>query len=563
MSKRTTGTAVAACMAAVALLLGACTIQETAVTDGELRLPGADYHLLMAQIAAARERHAAAAEAYLRAAEHSNDPQASEEAARFALNHGFDAWALRAARRWVELVPADAGARRLLARLLLRRNDIGGAVLHAEAALGAIDSRSDADYAQLAAKLAKEENLEGNSRLWARLADHAPRAHGGLQEALASAALRAGDVSLALAAARAAGDRDTASPEARQLLGRALLASGDPEAAFIEAGRQMSRHPGVDADLEYANLLAAADRLAEAEAMLTTLEHRHGEQPAARRLRGLLSIDAGDHEAAWDIFQGLVSNDEYGEEAYYRLAELAMGQQQADVAVQMLSRVEGGPYLLPARDALARLLAAGGDLQTAMQLLDAFATLHPEQAAEVSRRQAALLEARGMTEEAIEAWSDIIRHQPDDAWLRLRRGILLEEQGRTDAALDDMAKAAVLMPDDASVLNAWGYTLADHDMRLTRARSLVRRALERRPDNPAILDSYGWLLYREGRLAEARSYLELAHSQLPEAEVAAHLGEVLWQQGEEDRARGLWEDALMAEPMSPVLQDTMARFLED
>lgn len=563
MYNRTTGSVLALLMALL-LALGGCTATgPRAVADGG-ELPAAGHHLLMAEIAAARGAQAAAAAEYLDAAEHSDDPQASEEATRFAFAHGFDAWALRAARRWTMLAPEENTARLYLARLLLRRNDIAAATAQAEAALGPAAGRSDADYGLLAAELADEGNIEGLSRLWARLASQAPPSPG-LQLALAGAALRAGDVELALAAAVAvgAGERLPAQDvdaEAQRIAGRALLARGDVEPALALARRQVQRHPGVDSELEHASLLAAAGRDEEALAVLSGLDERHGEQPVARRLRGLISIESGDLEAAWEQFQGLVSHDELGAESYFRLAELAMRQQQLEMAVQMLVRIEDGPWLLPARDALARIVAARGDLAMAMQLFDALVAQHPELGLDVARRRASLLERQGELQGALELLDDIVRYQPDDAGLRLRRGALLEQMGRIEPALADMAAAARLMPDDAMVLNAYGYTLASHTSRRAEAHRLIRRALEREPDDPAILDSYGWILYRQGQLARARGYLELAHARLPDPEVAAHLGEVLWQQGEHGRARQLWEDALQLTPDSRPLRDTMARF---
>jgi tetratricopeptide (TPR) repeat protein len=110
-------------------------------------------------------------------------------------------------------------------------------------------------------------------------------------------------------------------------------------------------------------------------------------------------------------------------------------------------------------------------------------------------------------------------------------------------------------------LNALGYTLANRTGRHGEAYRLIRRALEREPKNAAIQDSYGWIFYRQGLLGEARSYLQLAWSQFPDPEIAAHLGEVMWKQGDHESARRLWADALEKNPASQSLKDTMSRFL--
>lgn len=566
MQMRTTGlpASLPFVAALVTLFLAGCATTTARAPEPEAAIPGAGYHMLMAEIAAQRGLQPTAVEEYLNAAERSDNPDESQRAAEFAFRYGFDSHALRAARRWAALAPADSGARLYLVRLLVRRNDVEGAARQAEAALGPAAQRSDADYQQLAGELGEETNLEGVTRVWSRLAAGAP-ALPALQTALAAAALRSRDYDLALASARAAIDPDIAWPtdaEAQALIGRALLAHGDTEAALGQAREQIAVQPGVESELEYASLLATAERNDEALAVLTALEANFGDQPAIRRLHGLVSLAAEDYRSAWEQFSGLVSNDDYGDESYFHLAEIALHQEQLETTIQMLARVSGGPYLLAARDTLARIAVARGDVPSALQVLDSLAAQHPELAFQAARRRAAILQKQGELQQARTVLDDILRYQPDDADLRLARGTLLEQMGEVQPALADMEAAVALFPDNAMALNAYGYTLLNHGGRVASARPLIRRALERQPEDPAILDSYGWLLYRQGRMDEARSYLALAWSRLADPEVAAHLGEVLWKQGERDAARRLWDEALQAAPDSRPLRDTMQRFLD-
>ncbi len=551
-----------------AFAAGGCTTTGVTGVAPDVQVPGAGYHMLMAEIAADRGIQPVAAEEYLKAAESSDDPAESARATGFAFEYGFDAWALRAARRWAALTPEDRSARLYLARLLVSRNDVEGAAAQAEAALGPAAERSDEDYSLFADELEPEGNREGVTRLWSRLAAQArvqAPASPALQLALASAALRSRDYDLALAGARAAIDPDIVWPsddEAQVVIGRALLGRGEVEAALVHAAEQVRTRPGFDQLLEQASLLAAAGRDQEALARLATLGEAHGDEPALRRLRGLVSANAGDFKTAWEDFSGLVSNDAYGDESYFRMAEIALRQGQLEITIQMLARVGDGPWLLPARETLVRIAEARGDMPSALQLLEGLATRHPALAFQAARQRAALLQRQGELQQALDVLDGIVRYQPDDAELRLARGALLEQLGRLEPALADMATAVALMPDNALALNAYGYTLANRTRHKAEAYALVRRALERQPEDPAILDSYGWVLYRQGRLPEARSYLELAHARLADPEVSAHLGEVMWRQGERDAARRLWEDALQAAPGSKPLQDTMARFPE-
>lgn len=114
-------------------------------------------------------------------------------------------------------------------------------------------------------------------------------------------------------------------------------------------------------------------------------------------------------------------------------------------------------------------------------------------------------------------------------------------------------------PDNAMVLNALGYTLADRNEKLNEALQLIERAAALEPDDPAIIDSLGWVHYRLGNLDQAETYLRQAYAQYPDHEVAAHLGEVLWVRGERKEARKIWNEALQENPESTLIRSTRQR----
>lgn len=566
MKSGTTGRAGRLAVGALAVALAGCAAAGTgtAVDAAPSSPPGSGYHMIMAEIAANRGVQATAAEEYLRAAEASEDPQLAQVAAEFAFEYGFDAWALRAARRWAQLAPGEPAAHLTVARLELRRNGVAAAVAALERALGPAGARTEEDYALLADELAGEPGAEAVTRALTRVAAPAPES-AALRLAIGSAALRAGDVELALASARAAlaaGAADERAEEAHALAGRALLAAGREEQAIAYMAERARATPTLDTELEYATLLASADRTAEARAALDALEGRHGDQPGARRLRAALDLDAGDLKAAWEGYVRLLDDAEFADEARFYMAELAIKQERYDQALQLLAGVGDGPYLMAAQDAISRIAEASGDAQSAEQLLVRLAGRYPQRAFQAANYRAALLQRLGRDQDALDLMTASLAYRPDDADLLLTRGALLERMGRLDEAIADMGAAVRLVPDNPVALNALGYTLANRTRRHDEAYRLIRRAIERDPASPAIMDSYGWALYHRGRLPAARSYLQYAFGQLPDPEVAAHLGEVMWKQGDRDAARALWADALEKNPSSAPLKDTMARFLD-
>jgi Flp pilus assembly protein TadD len=116
-------------------------------------------------------------------------------------------------------------------------------------------------------------------------------------------------------------------------------------------------------------------------------------------------------------------------------------------------------------------------------------------------------------------------------------------------------------PDDPTLLNALGYTLAEHDRELPHAESLIRRALEQMPDNPAVLDSLGWVRFRRGDSAGALRPLERAYDISHDAQIAAHWGQALWTAGRQEDARKVWAEALARNPDSKELQAVVRRFI--
>ncbi len=148
---------------------------------------------------------------------------------------------------------------------------------------------------------------------------------------------------------------------------------------------------------------------------------------------------------------------------------------------------------------------------------------------------------------------------PEDAELLYDMAMAAEKIDRFDVAETALKRYIALKPDDAQGYNALGYTLVDRTDRVEEGMKLIEKALSVSPDDAFILDSMGWANYRLGRFGEAEDYLRRAMAQRPDAEIAAHLGEVLWAKGERDGAREIWRSQLKASPDNAVLLETIRR----
>lgn len=192
----------------------------------------------------------------------------------------------------------------------------------------------------------------------------------------------------------------------------------------------------------------------------------------------------------------------------------------------------------------AMLLLEGGEAGAAKVLLDEALTLEPTRPELVSG-QARVLRAMGRADTAADLLAEAIRRWPNESGLRYQLAMLIHERGDEEAALDEMRGVLAVEPDHAGALNYVGYTYADRGIRLQEAERMIRRALEQHPDDGAILDSLGWVLFRLGRLEEAEQALRRASERAPEeSEIHFHLAEVLWVAGRRDEARARYGDAV-------------------
>jgi Flp pilus assembly protein TadD len=150
---------------------------------------------------------------------------------------------------------------------------------------------------------------------------------------------------------------------------------------------------------------------------------------------------------------------------------------------------------------------------------------------------------------------------PDSVELHYAAASVYEEQGRVSAALRELSLVVKARPNDPAAMNALGFTLADHAKDLSRARKLIERAHAAAPKNAAILDSLGWVLFRQGRAIEALPHLNAAYSYDHDGDIAAHLGEVLWQTGRKDEAQRIWSEASALDADNHLLKSTRHRFI--
>jgi Flp pilus assembly protein TadD len=166
---------------------------------------------------------------------------------------------------------------------------------------------------------------------------------------------------------------------------------------------------------------------------------------------------------------------------------------------------------------------------------------------------------RDALDEAQRLLAQGLERYPRDQSLRYSQALLYEEQGKMRRAVTVLEALVDESPDDAALLNALGYLLTDQFERHDEARGYIQKALAMDPDNPAIIDSMGWVLFRLGEYAAALDYLDRAYRLEDDPEIAAHLVDVHWALGNRDSAHEVLRTNLEKNPDSRHLKEVSER----
>ncbi|MDI3488889.1 MAG: hypothetical protein PWP11_166 [Thauera sp.] len=524
--------------------------------------PRTVYQFLLAEIAGARGQIGLSAQLYLDLARATRDPRIARRATEIAMYSRNPQMAAEAASLWVEVAPNSEEARRILA-------GVGGATGGA--------ANLDNVQTQLARALAQSngrlpQNLLGLNRALAGIPDKdavlrivqrltepyldAPEAY----VARAQAAMVAQDPMLALGAVDSALQLRPGWEPAVMLKAQILQHSG----ASAEAARQLEieveRNPDNNAlRLAYARSLVSAQRFEDARSEFRRLLAASPNDAELLYAVGLLSMQLDDKaEAEAHYLRALDNGHPQPDLIRLQLGLLADGRGDGVAARKWFGEITDERHVPEAMIRSAQSMAREGRIDEARALLKA-----QDGNDELQRRyliaEAQLLREADRTADALTVLDDALRDQPDDTDLLYETAMLAERLDRIDLMESRLRRVIELKPDHAHAHNALGYSLADRNLRLDEAEALIVRALELLPDDPFILDSMGWVRFRRGDAKEAAVHLERAYAIRADAEIAAHLGEVLWTLQRQTDANRIFDEALKAHPDNKLLADTVRR----
>ena len=247
-------------------------------------------------------------------------------------------------------------------------------------------------------------------------------------------------------------------------------------------------------------------------------------------------------------------------DARLSLVQIAEKQNNLHEAIRQLDLIEEPALEFQAKVHRAVLEAKLGDLKKANRTLDRLGVLAKRDQAVVDLTRASILRDSGRTDEAVKVLERADKELPDTPEIKYDLAMLYASQGRNEELVPLLRQVIALQPHNANAYNSLGYTFVDQEINLDEAQGLLEQALELEPNNPYILDSVGWYLYKVGDYQAALEYLMRSYEQLPDAEVAAHLGEVLWAKGRQEEAIDVWRNAWQPESPNHSLERVMERF---
>jgi tetratricopeptide (TPR) repeat protein len=517
------------------------------------------YEFLLAEIATQRGNVGLAAQAYVDLAKRTRDPRIARRATEVAMYARMANAAVEAAQVWQETEPQSTRARQALAGLLLNAGRYDEALPHFEKLLADGSAKPPETFAQLGRSLPNAQDKKAALKLVRELAQRYPRlpqAH----FAVAQTAASAGDEELAFAEVRQA-EELRPEWESAVLFEAQLLQRKSPEAAAGRLQSFLKRYPDSrEVRLNYARLLVGQKKIAEARGEFQKLLAAFPDNSDVTFAVALLSMQLNDYDAAESHLKRLLRGnyrDKNGVRLY--LGQIAEERKNLPEALRWYDEIADGEHYLTAQIRYAQILSKQGKVDAARARLHQTEPQNSQQRVQLILAEAQLLRDANQPKAAFEMVQQALERLPNQPDLLYDHAMLAEKLDRMDILEASLRKLIELRPDYAHAYNALGYSLADRNERLPEARELIEKALKLSPDDSFIIDSMGWVLYRQGKAKDALDWLQRAFAARPDADIAAHLGEVLWALGRRDEAERLLHDAAQKDPGNEALETTLKR----
>ncbi len=341
-------------------------------------------------------------------------------------------------------------------------------------------------------------------------------------------------------------------------------ADQDPEKMNAWSDTYLDSYPESERfRIQLARLLIQEDELEAAQEVLQQLLEIKPDSAEGLFTAGLVNMDLKNYDLAVDQFIQYIGENENTDQAKLYLAQIYIDQEKYSEASPLLRLIHSRRYYLDAQISLSTVIAKQSNVEAGLSYLRNIDVRGEDQIVRLILEQDSLLREFDQEQRSFDLLGEALEARPEHPDLLYSRGLLAAQLDKIDIVERDLKKLIELEPDNAHAYNALGYTLADQTDRYDEALELITKALEFLPEDAFILDSMGWVHYRRGDMEKALSYLKRAVELKEDAEIAAHLGEVLWITGKRNEAEKIWDKGKSWNPENVTLLETINRFLGD
>ena len=522
------------------------------------------YRLLVAELAFQRGDWQTGYVTMLSVAQQTRDPRVARRAAEMALSAKRPDEALAAVRLWRTLAPnSDEAAQYYLSFVILSdKLDEARPILEQRLQEARPQTRNLMIF-QIQRLLSRAKDKAGAFTVLEQVLApymNLPEAH----LALAQSAYANGDNTRAHEEARIALE---AKPDSELAALTLAQVSASKEEAAKSLEDFLARHPQArEVRTAYARLLVDQRRYVKARAEFEKLLVEQPQDLTTLFALGVLNTQLNDGKAAekylstyLEVLAGQPEEDRDPAQALMLLAQLAEERKDSEAALKWLAQIEPGENYLAAQVKSAQILAKRGNIAQARKLLHEIEAPSEREQTQIAAAEGYILRDAGKLPEALAVLKAATERFPNNTDLLYDYAMVAEKSNQLEVMETALRKIMKLAPDNQHAYNALGYSLAERNVRLDEAYALIEKALQLAPEDPFILDSMGWVQFRLGRLKEAEVLLRRAYEIRPDAEIATHLGEVLWVKGQREDAQKLWRDAQSKDPQNDTLKSTLAR----
>lgn len=529
------------------------------------------YEILLGEVTTRTGDPGAGYALILDAARRSRSEQLYQRAADIALQSRSGEYALAAAKAWQEDHPQSREANRYVLQILIALNKVGetagplrqfieqaplpnraGILSAVPQMYGRIADKAATVSAVKEAFKGELENRSTGAAAWISL--------GRLQ-------LAADDKAASLQSLAKAKAMDPAY-EGQARLALELMDEGISAAEpFVR--EYLEKHSNTEIRMLYARVLLSRSNFSTASDQLTKVTQEKPDMPEAWLLLASLQTQNQEMQRAqgslrkfFELTDGAREaqrNQRLMTQAYALAAQISEKQGDFEAARSWLDRIENAGEIFSVQRQRASLLAKQGQLAEARTLLRNLPGSTADERRLKLLAEVQLLKDSGENEQAYGLQSEAIALTPEDNDLVYDQAMLAEKTGRLDEMETLLRQVIARQPDYHHAYNALGYSFADRGVRLEEAKRLIQKALEFAPEDPFITDSLAWVEFRLGNKAEAARLLRFAFAKKPDSEIAAHLGEVLWSQGNTSEAKAIWQEGLQLNPNNSTLKGTLKR----